>query len=87
MLDAEMTGNPHRIGFRPGDDYSERIKRMRSGLGLTQQTLADRLGVSFATVNRWENGQTTPSQLSWNQLRQLEISIAVEAALYDKADR
>jgi superfamily II DNA or RNA helicase len=86
MLDAEMTGNPHCIGFRPGDDYSERIKRMRSGLGLTQQTLADRLGVSFATVNRWENGQTTPSQLSWNQLRQLEISIAEEAGPYDKKE-
>jgi superfamily II DNA or RNA helicase len=39
---------------------------------LTQKALADRLGVSFATVNRWENGLTNPSQLSWGQLRQLE---------------
>lgn len=62
----------HLIGFRPGDDYPERIKGLRAELGLTQQVLADRLGVSFATVNRWENGQAKPSQLSWNQLRKLE---------------
>jgi superfamily II DNA or RNA helicase len=59
---------------------------MCSGLGLTQQALADRLGVSFATVNRWENGQTKPSQLSWSQLRQLEISVAEEAAPYGKQE-
>ena len=50
------------IGPKPGDDYAERIKRLRGEIGLTQQALADRLGVSFATVNRWENGQTKPSQ-------------------------
>src|SRR3989338_3476798 len=60
------------LPFRPGTDYPERIKQFRARRGLTQQALADRLGVSFATVNRWENGQTKPSQLSWNRLRQLE---------------
>jgi len=55
-------------------DYPQRIKSLRAKLGLTQQALAERLEVSFATVNRWENGQTIPSQLSWKQIRQLEIS-------------
>jgi len=72
------------IGLRPGDDYPLRIKRMRSGMGLTQQALAGRLGVAFATVNRWENGLTKPSQLSWNQLRSLEMSVAEEAASHGK---
>ena len=85
-MGAEMTAEPYSIGLRPGDDYPERIKRMRSGLGLTQQALAERLGVSFATVNRWENGQTKPSQLSWSQLRQLEMSVAEEAAPYGKQE-
>ena len=35
---------------------------------LTQTVLAERLGVTFATVNRWENAKSKPSQLSWNQL-------------------
>jgi len=54
----------------PGD-YSERIRRLRGRLGLTQQSLADQLGVSFATVNRWENGQTKPTRLYWAQLQKL----------------
>lgn len=55
------------------NDYPDRIKRLRGSLGLTQQALAQRLGVSFATVNRWENAQSRPSQLSWEQLRHLEL--------------
>src|SRR3990167_2037797 len=76
----------YSIGLRPGDDYPERIRRLRAELGLTQQALADRLGVSFATVNRWENRQARPSQLSWNQLRQLEMSVAEEVAPYGQKE-
>ena len=50
------------------DNYSVRIRRFRERLGLTQVELAARLGVSFATVNRWENGQTKPSPLAWSQI-------------------
>ena len=37
-------------------DYAARVKQYRARLGLTQVELSARLGVSFATVNRWENG-------------------------------
>jgi len=53
------------------DDYSLQIKQLRGRIGLTQKQLAEALGVSFATVNRWENGQSKPSQLSWSQLQKL----------------
>ncbi len=66
------------IPQRPGKNYSDCIKRLRVKLGLTQQALADRLGVSFATVNRWENDQTKPSQLSWSHLRQFEMRVREE---------
>jgi type I restriction enzyme M protein len=36
------------------------LKNIRETLGLTQEQLADRLGTSFATVNRWEGGLNTP---------------------------
>ncbi len=74
------------IGIQLQDDYHVRIKQLRAGLGLTQQSLAKALGVSFATVNRWENGQTKPSQLSWNQLRQLEMTLKEEAIPYRSKD-
>ena len=37
---------------------------LRRQLALSQEELARQLGVSYATVNRWENGQTQPSQLA-----------------------
>jgi superfamily II DNA or RNA helicase/DNA-binding XRE family transcriptional regulator len=60
------------MDFEPTSDYPAQIKELRAKLGLTQASLADRLGVSFPTVNRWENGKAQPSQLSWNRL--LEIA-------------
>ncbi len=52
-------------------DNASRIKALRAELGLTQVQLAKYLGVSFATVNRWENNQSKPSQLSWAQIERL----------------
>jgi transcriptional regulator with XRE-family HTH domain len=52
-------------------DYADRIKRLRGRLALTQTQLAELLGVSFATVNRWENRQAKPSQLAWAQIERL----------------
>lgn len=53
------------------EDYSERIKALRGRLGMTQELLATKLAVSFATVNRWENRQAKPSPLSWKQIEKL----------------
>lgn len=50
--------------------YTE-IRELRSKLGLTQQALAERLGVSYATLNRWENNQVRPSRMALAKLRAL----------------
>ena len=42
----------------------ERIKAIRSELGLSQEALARELGISAATVNRWENGRNKPGQMA-----------------------
>lgn len=52
-------------------DYATEIKVLRAEMGLTQVQLAKRIGVSFATVNRWENRQSKPSRLSWTQIERL----------------
>ena len=41
--------------------YSEGIKALRLKMLLTQTELADKLGVAFATVNRWERGHHEPT--------------------------
>jgi len=49
-------------------DYPALIKEVRRQLAISQEDLARELGVSYATVNRWENGQARPSKLARAQL-------------------
>jgi len=41
-------------------EIPEILRQLRATLGLSQEELAARLGVAFSTLNRWENGRTTP---------------------------
>ncbi len=47
------------------------IRELRNRLGLTQEKMAGRLGVTFPTINRWENGRTKPSPLALKQIEDL----------------
>ena len=49
-------------------DYPLLVKEVRRQLSISQEDLARELGVSYATVNRWENGQAKPSKLARAQL-------------------
>jgi putative transcriptional regulator len=49
-------------------DYPAMVKEVRRQLALSQEDLARELGVSYATVNRWENEQSKPSKLARAQL-------------------
>jgi putative transcriptional regulator len=49
------------------DNFATSVKTLRAQLGLSQEDLAKALGVSFASVNRWENGKTQPSKLAKSQ--------------------
>lgn len=44
------------------------IKRIRQFAGLSQQSFGEQLGVTFATVNRWENGKAIPNKLAQTKL-------------------
>lgn len=41
--------------------FSGNIKQIRQKHFLSQEAFAKELGVSFATVNRWESGKTKPT--------------------------
>lgn len=40
---------------------TEQLSAIRSRLGMTQEQMARVLGVSFASVNRWEAGHSSPT--------------------------
>ena len=41
--------------------FNKEIRRIRHKAFLTQEDFAKELGVSFATVNRWETGKSMPN--------------------------
>ncbi len=49
------------------ENFAVFVKDVRRQLEMSQEELARALGVSFATINRWENEKTTPSRLARNQ--------------------
>lgn len=50
---------------------SKKVKEIRKKLIISQEELAKILDVSFATVNRWENGHCEPSIQAMRKLKQI----------------
>ena len=42
-------------------NYAELLKQYREIMFLSQRDLADELGISYVTVNRWETGKFDPT--------------------------
>ena len=42
-------------------DYKKLVKKLREKLIITQTELAELLGVSFTSINRWETGKHEPT--------------------------
>lgn len=45
-------------------NFPDIVKIARQKTGMSQEDLARALNVSFATINRWENGKTHPNKLT-----------------------
>ena len=50
------------------------IKEIRNSINMSQSEFAEKIGVSFATVNRWENGRAVPNRMAQSRI----YSICVE---------
>ena len=58
---------------------SPTLQAIRARLDLTQEQLAERLGVSFATVNRWEGGATTPQRAARTAIAALAAEVGIDS--------
>ena len=61
------------------------IKSIRDILGMSQTELAEQLGVSFATVNRWENGHCEPSKIATQAMKQLCSQRDIDYSQYHRS--
>lgn len=57
------------------EQIAQHVLRIRLEMGFTQEQFAAKLGVSFPTVNRWENKKTKPSPLAIQKLQKLLFSL------------
>ncbi|MHC5862648.1 helix-turn-helix domain-containing protein [Nostoc sp.] len=51
------------------------IRELRLKTGLTQEQFAAVLGVTFPTVNRWENGHNQPSPIAMKQIEKMLLEM------------
>lgn len=56
------------------------LQAIRADLDLTQSQLAERLGVSFATVNRWEGGGIKPQRAPMARILELAAEAGIDTA-------
>ena len=55
----------------PSPEAGHIVRAFRQEIGLTEEGLAQALGISLSTISRWENGHMKPSRLAWQALAQL----------------
>lgn len=53
------------------NDLIERLEEYRLERRITQERLAEMLGVAFVTVSRWLNGHTKPNKIQQYHIRKL----------------
>ena len=61
-------------------DIPALLRTIRARLDLTQEQLAERLGVSFASINRWEGGAIKPQKAAQEAIAALAVEAGVDAA-------
>ena len=64
------------------------IKKIRSHMNMNQTEFAERLNVTFATVNRWENGRALPNKLAQDKIYDLckEFDVPVYDMVLEKIE-
>lgn len=62
------------------DLFCERLKSLRKSAGITQQELADGLGVHFQTVSKWERGVSMPDFALLGEIAQ-KLGVSLEKLL------
>lgn len=66
-------------------DLSSELKEVRVKCLLSQSSFAKELGVSFSTVNRWENGKAIPNYQALKKIKEFCTNNNITFAIDTKA--
>jgi len=59
-------------------DVPDLIKELREKLDLTQEQFAQKVGVTFSTINNWEKGTRTPHPFLFQRLLQMAEEVGLK---------
>ena len=62
-------------------DITALVKGLRERLRLTQEQFAREVGVTFSTVNQWENGRRRPQPFLLKRLLEMEATSSKDSAV------
>ena len=62
------------------EDFGGRLRQLREAAGLTQQELADRIGVRWGAISRWERGDREPG---WSMVLALGKALGVPCTAFE----
>lgn len=68
-------------------DISRMIKELRSRLGLTQEQFAQKVGVTFVTMNNWEKGHRRPHPFLLKRLLEMAEEVGLKNIMEAKGVR
>jgi putative transcriptional regulator len=54
------------------EDIAALVKELRRRLDLTQEQFAQKVGVTYSTVNHWENGKRVPQPFLLRRLQEIK---------------
>ncbi len=60
------------------NDIPALVKELRERLHLTQEQFAHKVGVTYSTVNHWENGKRIPQPFLVRRLLELKEEIVAQ---------
>lgn len=60
------------------DDIATLVKDLRRRLQLTQEQFAREVGVTYSTVNQWENGRRVPQPFLLRRLLEMKEKLHVD---------
>ncbi|MBI2066821.1 MAG: helix-turn-helix transcriptional regulator [Deltaproteobacteria bacterium] len=58
------------------NEVANLVKKLRGELDLTQEQFAQKVGVTYSTVNHWENGKRMPQPFLIRRLLELKSELS-----------
>jgi DNA-binding transcriptional regulator YiaG len=64
--------------MRSKEDIPALVKELRERFHLTEEQFAQRIGVTYSTVNHWENGKRVPQPFLVRRLLELKEEVMAQ---------